>query len=129
RIYGDINFKNLFNTSENNFAMDGRFDDLSSNYYDLKALLPNILGQTIPSVFAKVGNFSIRGTTKITPTIIDSDIDIRTDIGFIDTEMVLSNIDHIDNASYKGTVIFDQFDLGQLLNDPAIKETSFDVDV
>lgn len=129
RIYGDINFKNLFNISENNFALDGRFDDLSSNYYDLKALLPNILGNSIPSVFAKVGNFSIRGTSKITPTTIDSKLDIRTDIGHIDTNMLLSQIDNIDNASYKGKIIFDQFDLGVLLNNPAIQFTSFDLDV
>ncbi len=129
RIFGDINFKNLFNKTEHSFAMDGRFDDLSSNYYDLKALLPNILGETIPTVFAKVGNFSINGTTKITSTNIDSNIKIRTDIGVIDTKMVMSNIDHIDNASYKGNIIFDQFDIGKLLNDPNIQHTSFDLNV
>ncbi len=129
RIYGDINFKNLFNTSENNFELDGRFDDLSSNYFDLRAMLPNLLGETIPSVFSKVGNFSMNGTTKITPTYIDSSLEIRTDIGYIDTQMLLSEIDNIDNASYKGKVIFDQFDIGQLLNDPKVKETSFDLDV
>ncbi len=129
RIYGDINFKNLFNTSENNFALDGRFDDLSSNYFDLKALFPNILGNAIPTVFSKVGNFTISGTTKLTPNFIDSNFDILTDIGRIYTNMVLSNIDNIDNASYKGKVIFDQFDIGKLLNDSNIKETSFDVDV
>lgn len=129
RIYGDINFKNLFNASENNFILDGRFDDLSSNYYDLKDLLPNLLGETIPSVFSKVGNFTIQGRTKITPNYIDSDIKIRTEIGLIITNMLLSNIDDIDNASYKGQVVFDQFDIGKLINDPKIKETSFDVDV
>ncbi len=129
RIYGDINFKNLFSLEEDNFELDGRFDDLSSNYYDLRALLPNILGEAIPSVFSKVGNFSINGTTKITPTYIDSNIKIRTDIGFVDSKMLLSQIDDIDNASYKGKVIFDQFDIGKLINDPSVKEASFDVDV
>ncbi|MCK7590901.1 translocation/assembly module TamB [Subsaxibacter sp. CAU 1640] len=129
RIFGDINFKNLFNTKENNFELDGRFDNLSSNYYDLRALLPNLLGESIPSVFSKVGNFYITGTTKITPSYIDSNLDIRTDIGHIDTNMLLSEIENIDNASYKGKVVFDQFDIGKLLNDPKVKETSFDLDV
>ncbi|MGJ8594107.1 MAG: translocation/assembly module TamB domain-containing protein [Aquaticitalea sp.] len=129
RIYGDINFKNLFSLAGNDFELDGRFDDLSSNYYALRAMLPNLLGEAIPSVFSKVGNFTVNGTTKITPTFIDSDIFIRTDIGTIDTDMLLSQIDNIDNASYKGKVVFDQFDLGILLNDPNVKEASFDVDV
>ncbi|MEO6346715.1 MAG: translocation/assembly module TamB domain-containing protein [Aquaticitalea sp.] len=129
RIYGDINFKNLFNIEENTFAMDGRFDDLSSNYFDLRGLLPNILGQSIPSVFAKVGNFSVKGTTKITSNYIDSNLNILTEIGRINTNMFLSDIENIDNASYKGKVVFDQFDLGQLLNDPNVRQASFDLDV
>ena len=129
RIYGDINFKNLFNSGENNFALDGRFDDLSSNYYDLKSLLPNILGESIPTIFSKVGNFSINGKAKITPTYIDANLDIHTEIGHIDTNMLLSHIDNIDDANYKGKVIFNEFDLGVLLNDPIVKLTSFNLDV
>ncbi len=129
RIYGDINFKNLFSLAGKDFELDGRFDDLSSNYYDLRAMLPNILGETIPTVFSKVGNFSVNGTTKITPEYINSNLKIRTDIGRIDTNMLLSNINDIDNASYKGKVVFDQFDIGILLNDPSVKEASFDMDV
>src|SRR5690606_36424226 len=40
RMEGDINFKNLFSKEPDNFIMDGRFDNLSSNYGSLKALLP-----------------------------------------------------------------------------------------
>ncbi len=129
RIYGDINFKNLFSSSESNFAMDGRFDDLSSNYYDLRALFPNVLGKSIPTVFSKVGNFSINGTTKITSSYIDANLNIRTGIGQIISNMYLSQIENIDNASYKGKIVFRDFDIGKLLNDPKIKAASFDLDV
>ena len=39
KIYGDINFKNLFNSEDDNFYMNGEFTNLSSNYKDLKSLL------------------------------------------------------------------------------------------
>lgn len=129
RMEGDINFKNLFSKEPDNFIMDGRFDNLSSNYGSLKALLPNVLGASIPSIFAKVGNFYITGTTLLTSSNIDADLVIRTAIGNVDSNLSMKSIDNIDNASYVGNVIFENFDIGVLLNDPNIKETSFDMDV
>ena len=129
KIYGDINFKNLFSKTEGDFSMDGRFDNLSSNYYDLRALLPNILGESIPSVFSKLGDFRITGTSYITDTTINADININTDLGLIVSDMEMNRVDDIDNASYVGNVVFDEFDLGVLLNDPKVKTTSFDLDV
>src|SRR5690606_1330319 len=129
RMEGDINFKNLFSKEPDNFIMDGRFDNLSSNYGSLKALLPNVLGASIPSIFAKLGNFYITGTTLLTSSNIDADLVIRTAIGNVDSNLSMKSIDNIDNASYVGNVIFENFDIGVLLNDPNIKETSFDVDV
>jgi hypothetical protein len=129
KIYGDINFKNLLSKEEGDFSMNARFDNLSSNYYDLRALLPNILGESIPSVFSKLGDFRITGTSYITDTTIDADINIHTDLGLIVSDMKMTRIDDIDNASYIGNIVFDEFDLGGLLNDPNIKTTSFDLDV
>ncbi len=129
RVFGDINFKNLFNSADSNFAMDGKFNNLSSNYYDLKALLPNILGESIPSVFSKLGNFTITGTSYITDTNIDADIKINTAIGLIVSDMKMKHVDDIDNATYVGNVVFDEFDLGVLLNDPKVKTTSLNLDV
>ena len=129
RIFGDLNFKNLFSKAESDFSMNGRYDDLSSNYYDLKALLPNILGESIPSVFSKLGNFRITGTSYITDTTIDANLKINTDLGIIVSDMKMTHVDDIDNANYIGNVVFDEFDLGALLNDPTVKTTSFDLDV
>lgn len=129
KIYGDITFKNLLSTEEGDFSMNGRFDNLSSNYYDLRALLPNILGESIPSVFSKLGDFRITGTSYITDTTIDADLKINTNLGLIVSDMKMTHVDDIDNASYVGNVVFDEFDLGELLNDPNVKTTSFNLDV
>jgi len=129
RIIGDIKFENLFNSADNKFSLDGNFRKLSSNYYDLKALLPNILGESIPSVFSKLGNFNIKGSSYITSSTIEADVDMSTELGVLSSNLKMNHIDDIDNASYKGNVVFDNFDLGQLLNDPKLKTTSFNLDV
>ena len=128
-INGDINFKNLFNSEDDNFVMDGDFKNLSSNYYDLRALLPNILGEAIPSSFERLGDFKIVGKSIVTSKDIKADIDIETDLGYIVSDMELTKIDNIDNASYKGNIVFDEFDLGTFLEDPMLGTTSFNLDV
>ncbi|MEO8773441.1 MAG: translocation/assembly module TamB domain-containing protein [Gelidibacter sp.] len=129
KIYGDINFKNLFNSESNTFAMDGNFSNLSSNYYDLKSLMPNVLGASIPSIFSKLGSFTVYGNTLITSTDIEANLKINTALGHIDSNLNLLRFNDIDNASYKGNIVLEDFDIGQLLDDPNIKETTFDFDV
>jgi autotransporter translocation and assembly factor TamB len=79
--------------------------------------------------FSKLGSFKINGTTYITATTIDANLKINTELGHIGSNLSMQRIDDIDNASYKGNVVFDAFDIGQLLNDPMVKETSFNLDV
>lgn len=129
RIIGDITFKNLFNSNEEGFALDGRFQNLSSNYNDLTALLPRILGNSIPTVLSKVGNFRIKGTSYITSNRVDANIEIDTDLGLINSDLQLTNIDDIDNASYIGNVVLDEFNIGALINEPSAKSTSLNLDV
>ena len=128
-IDGDVNFKNLLNKEPGNFSMDGRFNKVVSTYSDLKALLPNVLGNSIPSVLDKLGRFDIQGNTKITASNIDANVDVQTDLGIVLAELELHDVNNIDNASYKGNIIFDEFLLGNILNDPKIGKVSLNVDV
>lgn len=129
RIIGDITFKNLFNKEDDSFELDGKFQNLASNYNDLTALLPRILGNAIPTVLDKVGNFRINGTSKITAKRIDADININTDLGTLRSDLELTEIDDIDNANYLGNVIFEEFDIGKLIDDPKAQFVSANVDV
>ncbi|MBP1839982.1 translocation/assembly module TamB domain-containing protein [Formosa algae] len=129
RIIGDINFKNLFNRSDNTFYMQGRFNRLSSTYKDLITLLPNLLGQTIPSNFDRFGNFNITGTTELTTSKINADLRINTSLGLIESDLVLTNIDNIDKATYKGNIVVTDFDLGTYLENSNFNKTSLDIDV
>ncbi len=129
KVYGDIKFKNLFSKEENDFYMDGKFNNLSSTYKDLTALLPNVLGQAIPSSFDRLGKFRIIGQSQITASTINADIEIDTDLGFVDSKLEITKINDIDNSSYKGNIIFEEFDLGTLIEDPKVGKTSLDLNV
>ena len=47
-IIGTINFQNLFNRNKS-FYIKGNFDNLTSSYDKLSEILPNILGNNLPS--------------------------------------------------------------------------------
>ena len=122
RIYGNINFKNLFSKEDDNFYMNGDFSYLSSTYKDLKGLLPNVLGEAIPSSFDRLGTFTITGNSQITTSKIIADIKINTDLGFVDSNLEIEKINDIDNANYKGKIIFKEFDFGVFLDAPNVRK-------
>ncbi len=129
RVYGDINFKNLFSKQVNDFYMNGNFSDLSSTYKDLKGLLPNVLGAVIPSSFDRLGYFTITGNSQVTTSKVLADIEINTALGYVDSNLEITNINNIDNADYRGNMIFEAFDFGAFLDDPKVGTASLNVNV
>lgn len=129
KVYGNINFKNLFSKKADDFYMNGNFNNLSSTYNDLKALLPNVLGEAIPSSFDRLGYFTIVGNSQVRSSKVIADIEIDTELGFVDSNLEITKINDIDNADYKGNIKFEQFDFGTFLNDPKVGNASLDVNV
>jgi hypothetical protein len=129
-IIGDVNFKNLFQKQgKGDFYMKGTFDKVSSNYDDLTALLPNVLGKKLPSSLSKLGQFNLRGKAEITTKSIDTDFDLSTRLGNVKSKMIMTNIDAIDNAKYVGNIQLNQFNLGSFLNRKELGIVSLNIDV
>ncbi|HUH47080.1 MAG TPA: translocation/assembly module TamB domain-containing protein, partial [Arenibacter sp.] len=127
-IRGDFNFKNLFDP-EADFSLAADMRNVTSSYYELRALLPNILGEVLPSSMQKLGQFTIRGDAVITESSIQTRSNINTQIGNSYVDLELTDIDQIDNASYEGFVALIDFDLGDLLESGEIGVTNLDFNV
>ncbi len=129
RIQGKINFKNIFGKGNQEFAMDGRSLKINSSYNNLVRLLPNVLGKKMPVELQKLGDFYLTGETKLTASTLDADLNLTSDLGKVQSKFVLTNMDFIDKASYKGNVLLDNFELGKMLNRGDVRKVSLDVDV
>ena len=129
QIIGNLNFKNLFETKEQEFYMKGNFKSISSNYKNLTTLLPNILGKKLPSSLSKLGQFNLRGKTEITTSTIDADFYMTTALGNIQSKLKMTNIDDIDNSSYSGNVILEQFKIGKFLSKKDLGMVTLNLDV
>ncbi len=127
-IRGDFNFVNLF-TKQKPFVMEAQMKNVTSSYYQLRSLMPNILGESLPSSFQKFGQFTIRGDATISETSIDAKVNLNTAIGSSYADMQLTNIDNIDNATYQGFVSLIDFDLGEFAENNKLGKTNLDFNV
>lgn len=127
-IKGDMGFVNAFNT-DRGFVFDANMKKVSANYNQLKSILPNVLGKTLPSNFKKIGNFSISGLLKLTPDQMDATLSLDSAIGSTISDLQFTNIDNIDNASYSGVIEFIDFNLGKFTENDDLKNVSLKADV
>ncbi|OAD44877.1 translocation/assembly module TamB domain-containing protein [Polaribacter atrinae] len=128
KVIGDLSFVNAVNF-EKGFVFNGNLRDLTATYYDLKSVLPNVLGKTLPSEFAKFGRFTLKGKVHVTPKEIKANLDLNSEIGNVISDLEISNIDAIDYAAYSGKIELNKFNIGELFNDPLFGEVSLKGDV
>ncbi|MEZ2415509.1 translocation/assembly module TamB domain-containing protein [Muriicola sp. E247] len=127
-IRGDFNFKNLFTKSEP-FVLEAGIKNITTSYYELRSLMPEVLGTSIPSTFSKLGQFTVRGDATITESSVRSRVNINSSLGSSYVDLTLTDVDNIDNARYKGFVSLIDFDLGRFVNDKSLGLASMDVNV
>ena len=127
-VNGDFHFINAINR-ENGFSLKADLSNVTSDYHNLKQLLPNLLGNTISSSFAILGKFKLKGKSYITKEHIESQLEMDSSLGKTITDLKISNIDNIEDAKYKGKVQFVNFDLGKIMKDSLVGKLSFIADI
>ncbi|WP_405225097.1 translocation/assembly module TamB domain-containing protein [Dokdonia sp. Asnod1-B02] len=125
-IEGDVYFDGV--VSGDDFRISGTYNNLETNYFDLKRLLPDVLS-SLPPEMSKLGQVSFRGANTVTLSTVVTDGNITTNLGDVSLDLVLKGLRDADNAGYEGNVKFDNFNLGKLLDDNRLGEATFDMDV
>jgi len=128
-INGDFTFKNVFSKNKNDFYMYGNFSKLSSNYTNLVAILPKVLGKNLPTSFKKLGFFTISGTTEVTLKTLNAKVVLLSDLGKAKANVKMTNIDNINKIQYIGNIQLEQFNLGNFLNEPKLSKVSLNLNV
>ena len=126
-VSGNVNFKNMFGEDDQRFKMKGDFYRVSSNYDDLSALLPNVIGKKLPEILRKLGKFMVVGSAEVSASEIKTDFFMKTQLGNIKSNLEMYNVENIDNASYSGNVELDKFNVGKFLTIKDVGIVSLDV--
>lgn len=129
QIIGTIHFRNLFPSKGKEFYMNGKFTRLSTSYDDLVTVLPNVLGKRLPVILKKLGTINLVGDAQVTTTSLDARFAMATQLGKVNSDLVIENMHLSDKASYIGNVVLDNFDIGTLLDRKDVRKASLNIDV
>lgn len=127
RVIGDFTFKNLLK-EDNSHVISARNHTIKTNFYDLRRLMPSVLGDVLPNEIKSLGNIVFRGTTSITSSELSTKGTLDTGLGFTRINADFGNISDFDNAYYKGDVELENFDLGKMVETTSIGNVSADLD-
>jgi len=128
-INGTVNVEGAFSEGMKNFKLTGNFKELASNYYDLIHLLPTILRGKLPVTLREFGNLQLQGTTLLTKNSLDANVLIATQLGSAKADIILRNTDNAAITAYKGNLVFNDFNIGKLLDNKDLGKTSFNLNV
>lgn len=109
---GDFDFKNLINSEP--IRISAQHHDIQTNYYDLRRLMPEIFGNSLPEELKELRDFRLTGNSSLFADEIQTNSNLSSAIGRARIDLVLGNIENIDNAYYTGNLELNNFNLGRL---------------
>lgn len=127
-IQGDFKFKNAI-ARQRGFAFSSQLRKLDATYNKLIEILPNVIGKNVPSEFQKLGKFDLNGNIDLNQDEIAATLNVNSAIGYLSTDLQITDFDDIDEAQYSGFIQFDKFNIGTFFSDPVFGILSLKGDV
>ena len=129
-IIGDLHLQNSMSKNLiKDFKVSGQVIKLQSTKEDLVDLLPKLLKSRLPEELNRLGVVNIVGDVKATPTSVDLDGNVYTDLGIANALLTMKDFNSTKNATYVGNINVFDFDLGKFTENKYLGKTSFDLDV
>ncbi len=128
-VSGDLNLTNSFGDLNQHFLLTANLDQLTTNHQELVELLPNVLGKKLPMSIKKLGQFDFKGTVKWSQKALETAFFLKTALGNVSSKLKMNHIDQIENATYIGNVVMEQFKLGSFLDQKNIDQVSLNFDI
>ncbi|HUH26131.1 MAG TPA: translocation/assembly module TamB domain-containing protein, partial [Flavobacterium sp.] len=127
-IIGGFALKNLF-VKKDPFRIEANLDRLSITRENAVALLPNILGTALPNELQNLGLLFLTGTVAYEDYKVDVDVETTSALGFAQADVTLEKVNEKQQATYKGNVTLDNFDIGKLIGNEKVGATTLTAEV
>lgn len=127
RISGDIVFNDVTNSEK--FRFDTQNIDITTNYFDLKRLLPQVLGDNLPEFIKNLGNFNLKGTTFLNGQDLGCELDFYSAEGLGAVALNIQDINYSETVKYEGSLEVDDLNLGKLTQNTKLGLSSFNINV
>jgi len=128
-IIGSINFQHLFDKSGPGFYMNGNFDRISSNYKNLRGIMPRILGKSLPTLLEKFGRIDLVGHVMLTKKDLDTELYIMSELGEADATISVKNFNQPNIAAYTGVIDLQNFNIGAVAQMKTLGRATLHLDI
>lgn len=129
QLRGTMRFRNLLGGPGREFRLDGDFSQLSTNYASLVAVLPNLLGPSLPENLKTLGQANLKGKVGVTARSLEADFFLTSAIGNATADFTMHDMAEKEQATYAGNVILENFNLGRFLGEKDLGPVTLDVEV
>jgi len=127
-IYGEFEVKGSFSKNPDDFSFRGSYSDFVTNYYDMVNFLPGALLGKLPESLREFGSVNMKGNTFVTNSFLDADVFLNSQLGSANADFVLRDFNSSSASTYKGKLIFKNFNIGKLIDNKQLGKTSFNLD-
>lgn len=128
-ISGTVNFRHLFDRQGPGFYMNGNFDRITSTYSNLVAIMPRILGKSLPKIVQKFGLMDIVGNVELTKRDIKAEVYLMSELGEAETNLTVKGFNNPDSATYEGYIDLDNFNLGAVADTKMVGNATLHLEV
>lgn len=101
-------------------------DRLYMNKDRATALLPEVLGDVVAD-FGSVGWIDLSGNITYSNFDISADVRALSQIGYAEASVELTDVNQTKQATYRGNVILNDFDLGKIIGQQQLGKTTIDL--
>ncbi len=124
-IGGDIKFNNVSNSDK--IEIKTQNIDITTNYYDLQRLLPNVLGDNLPEFLKYLGNFSLQGQTHLKAQDLDADLTFKSQEGSGFFKLNFINLNQPEKVKYSGFLNAKKLNIGKLTQSKLLGKSTFNI--
>ncbi|MFD2603615.1 translocation/assembly module TamB domain-containing protein [Flavobacterium suzhouense] len=128
-IIGSVNFRHLFDKEGPGFYMNGNFDRVSSNYNNLKNIMPRILGKSLPVILEKFGRIDLVGDVVLTKKDLSTNMYVMSELGEATANVSVKDYNKPDIATYLGTIDLEGFNVGGVIDNKMFGLATLHLDV
>ena len=126
-ISGDIEFKDV--TDGDKIKFQTQNINITTNYFDLKRLLPDVLGENLPEFLQYMGNFNARGQTYLDGRDLGANLAFDSQEGKGLVKLDFKDLNSSDDVEYQGFLNVKNLNLGKLSQSNILGLASFNVNI
>ena len=117
-LLGDYVLQNILNDKD--YTIQANNHLINTNYYDLRRLMPRLIGDQLPKQIKTLGAFTFSGNTTISTKQLITKSKLFSDIGTATTDLIMDDIHDTNHTKYKGSIQLENFNVGAIANVTAL---------